>query len=88
METRQSLFHENKMADGKPENEGKQLEKQEKPKGKKKQTLGRQCAAYGCNNRGLKKLEGGDIVPSGISFFTFPETKKQNKVLVQSHKES
>ena len=51
------------MADGKTENEGKQLEKQVEPKGKKKQTLGRQCAAYGCNNTGLKKLEGGEIMP-------------------------
>ncbi|XP_066918664.1 THAP domain-containing protein 1-like [Clytia hemisphaerica] len=48
-----------------------------KKKAKKyhKPTLGRQCAAWGCYNKGLKEGEGGERVPSELSFFTFPEDK-------------
>ncbi|XP_057292493.1 THAP domain-containing protein 1-like [Hydractinia symbiolongicarpus] len=50
----------------------------EKPKRKHKQSLGRQCAAYGCDNRTFRE-EGGERVTSKISFFTFPESANRVK---------
>uniref|UniRef100_A0A7M5XJ20 THAP-type domain-containing protein n=1 Tax=Clytia hemisphaerica TaxID=252671 RepID=A0A7M5XJ20_9CNID len=50
----------------------------EKPKRKHKQSLGRQCAAYGCDNRTFKE-EGGERVTSKISFFTFPDNANRVK---------
>lgn len=47
---------------------------------KHKLSLGRQCAAWGCNSRGLKEQEVRNPVSSGIAFFKFPDNKNQKKV--------
>ena len=55
--------------------EGSALEKvkQYKP------SLGKQCAAWGCDGRGLVEFEGQRI-SSAISFFTFPKDPGMRKV--------
>ena len=64
-----------KMADNK---QGSSEISNEKPKRKHKQSLGRQCAAYGCDNRTFKD-EGGNRITSKISFFTFPDNTNRVK---------
>ena len=65
-----------KMADNK---QGSSEISNEKPKRKHKQSLGRQCAAYGCGNRTFIKEEGGNRVTSKISFFKFPDNADRVK---------
>ena len=63
------------MADNK---QGSSEKSDEKPKGKHKPSLGRQCAAYGCDNRTFKEEEGNRVT-SKISFFKFPDDANRVK---------
>ena len=72
MKARQELCSQiktNKMADEKSE---LSKEKAKPTQKKRKPSLGKQCAAWGCNNKGLKEEEG-ERISSVLTFFTFPE---------------